>query len=206
MPSPEHLPLFPLDVVLLPSMQLPLHIFEPRYKVMIRRCLENAEEFGMVLARGNKVWPVGCTAHIVRKIRDYPDGRMDILTEGRRVFALHDLLTEKEYAEGTVSYLDDDRAEPSEEDRGRLAVLFHNCHRLLFGQAWTPPADTRGILSYHIAALLPVELEQKQELLEMRSERDRCARVIQHIEKLLPKLEAWSRARRTAGGNGHGPN
>jgi Lon protease-like protein len=88
MQRPNRIPLFPLDVVLLPTMPLPLHIFEPRYKAMIRRCLDEQIEFGMILAADKAVATVGCTAEIVRKIRDYEDGRSDILTEGRAVFHL----------------------------------------------------------------------------------------------------------------------
>src|SRR5580658_6504411 len=97
---PTRIPLFPLDVVLLPSMSLPLHIFEPRYKVIVARCLSDKLEFGMIVAANNSVATMGCTAEIVRKIRDYPDGRMDIATEGRNIFRLAELLDEKEYYEG----------------------------------------------------------------------------------------------------------
>jgi Lon protease-like protein len=97
---PARIPLFPLDVVLLPEMPLPLHIFEPRYKTMIRRCLAEKIEFGMILAANQGIAAVGCTAEIVRKLRDYSDGRMDILTEGRAIFRLEELLDEKEYYEG----------------------------------------------------------------------------------------------------------
>ena len=74
---PTRIPLFPLDVVLLPAMALPLHIFEPRYRLMIARCLDEKIEFGMILATNNNLATMGCTAKIVRKIRDYPDGRLD---------------------------------------------------------------------------------------------------------------------------------
>ncbi len=88
-------------------MPLPLHIFEPRYKEMIGHCIEKKLEFGMVLASENNVAATGCTAEILRKIRDYPDGRMDILTEGRSVFRLAELLSEKAYYEAIVEYLED---------------------------------------------------------------------------------------------------
>ena len=66
MAKPDRIPLFPLDVVLLPAMPLPLHIFEPRYKNMIRRCLSEKSEFGMVLASNQAMAEVGCTAAIQR--------------------------------------------------------------------------------------------------------------------------------------------
>jgi Lon protease-like protein len=102
---PSRIPLFPLDVVLLPGMPLPLHIFEPRYKLMVGRCLNEKIEFGMILATSQGIASVGCTAEIVRKLRDYSDGRMDIIAEGRSIFRLDELLDEKEYYEGRVAYI-----------------------------------------------------------------------------------------------------
>jgi ATP-dependent Lon protease len=97
MTKPNRIPLFPLDVVLFPRMLLPLHIFEQRYKIMIGRCLEEEIEFGMVLATQGAIASVGCTARIVKKTKDYSDGKMDILAEGRSVFRLADLIDEREY-------------------------------------------------------------------------------------------------------------
>jgi ATP-dependent Lon protease len=76
---PERIPLFPLNVVLLPGGDLPLHIFEPRYRRMIHQCIENETEFGMLLSLPKGVVRVGCTAEIVDVAKRYDDGRMDIL-------------------------------------------------------------------------------------------------------------------------------
>ena len=84
------LPLFPLDVVLLPQESLPLHIFEERYKEMITECLEAQargaaeEEFGIVFAKDEKMETVGCSAHILEVTQRYEDGRLDIITLGKR--------------------------------------------------------------------------------------------------------------------------
>jgi Lon protease-like protein len=78
------LPIFPLDLVLLPSTPLPLHIFEDRYKEMIAECLENKQAFGVVRAKeDSSVAEMGCSAEILDVAKRYPDGRMDILTRGR---------------------------------------------------------------------------------------------------------------------------
>jgi len=79
----DRIPLFPLNVVLLPGADLPLHIFEPRYRKMVRDCLDNKTEFGMLLALVDGVAGTGCTAEILEVVKTYNDGRMDILTVGR---------------------------------------------------------------------------------------------------------------------------
>src|SRR5215469_1629916 len=68
----QHIPLFPLNVVLLPGMSLPLHIFEPRYKRMIKTVIDDESPFGVVLARETGMATVGCTAMVRRVVRTYP--------------------------------------------------------------------------------------------------------------------------------------
>ena len=207
MARPNRIPLFPLDVVLLPGAELPLHIFEPRYKLMIGRCLEEKLEFGMILASNQSIAAVGCTAEIVRKIRDYPDGRMDILTIGRAVFHLAELFDQKEYYEGVVEYVSDDPYVRNAEQQKQLTQLFDQFRALLSEKPWTDdPEAPEETLSYRMAALLPVELETRQALLESRSEANRRQTLLRWLERVIPKLIAQQRARERAGGNGHGPH
>ncbi len=199
MARPNRIPLFPLDVVLMPGAELPLHIFEPRYKLMIARCLAEKAEFGMVLAANQSVAAVGCTAEIVRKLRDYPDGRADILTVGRSVFRLTELIEEQEYYEGRVEYVDDVPYAQDAPQQAELLQLFEKCYGLLFARPWAHDAkDDEATLAYRLAALLPVELEKRQALLEMRSERDRREFMLRWTEQFAAKLTVQRRARARA--------
>ena len=109
------IPLFPLRSVLCPGVALPLHIFEERYRLMIGRCIDRDEPFGVVLLReGQDVGPfdghiaaIGTTAAI-RRAGSYPDGRMDILTVGQQRFRLEHIDTTSEpYLVATVSFMDE---------------------------------------------------------------------------------------------------
>lgn len=109
------IPLFPLRSVLCPGVALPLHIFEERYRVMVNRCIERGEPFGVVLLReGREVGPwqgqvaaVGTTA-VIRRAGAYPDGRLDILTVGQQRFRLEQIDDSREpYLVGRVSLLDE---------------------------------------------------------------------------------------------------
>jgi Lon protease-like protein len=82
------IPLFPLDVVLFPGTPLPLHIFEPRYKEMIAECRAQDRAFGVVRALEQGLADVGCTAEIVTVVKEYPDGRLDLVAEGRQRFEI----------------------------------------------------------------------------------------------------------------------
>jgi len=207
MARPSRIPLFPLDTVLLPGMKMPLHIFEPRYKTMIGLCLREHLEFGIILAASKAVATLGCTAEILEKVKDYSDGRMDILTEGRAVFRLNELIDEKEYYEGNVEYVGDEVADVDPQPEARLIEPFVKCVGLLYGRPWVDEhASQPETLSYRMAGLLPMELDKRQALLEMRSETERRKLVSQWIAEFLPKLLAQHRIRERAAGNGHGPN
>ena len=107
MPS-RLLPLFPLQVVVFPRTQLPLHIFEERYKVMIGEAIAKNTEFGIVLAKDDGIVNAGCTVVVDKVLKTYPDGRMDIVARGRRRFEIVMLNQEKDYLQGEVEFFDDD--------------------------------------------------------------------------------------------------
>src|SRR6266851_9190223 len=95
--GPERIALFPLNVVLLPGATLPLHIFEPRYRQMVRRSVDKKSEFGVLLALPKGIVRVGCTAEITEVVKRYNDGRMDIITVGRSPFRITELVNSDEY-------------------------------------------------------------------------------------------------------------
>ncbi|MBI4481131.1 MAG: LON peptidase substrate-binding domain-containing protein [Acidobacteria bacterium] len=188
------LPLFPLRLVLFPHANLALHIFEERYKEMIRDCLQNQWEFGILLAQGGSVEKIGCTASISEVLRRYADGRMDILVHGQRRFEVSLLNRDKSYLRGEAKFLEDDGSEaPSEKLRQQALQLYNRLIELLASDdpASKPPSHSLSEeqLSYRIMAELPAELSSKQRLLELRSEQDRLERVIRHLERLLDSLE-----------------
>ncbi len=204
---PERIPLFPLNVVLLPGAELPLHIFEPRYRAMVKSCLQEKSEFGMLLSLPKGVAHVGCTAEILEVAKRYSDGRMDILTVGRAPFRVVELFTEDPLLEGHVDYLDDRETPANPRIQRELVELFEACHTLIFEDY---PKNLEGApaeeLSYLIAASLPMDLLWKQQILELRSEADRQERLVAYLREWAPHLQKSEAVRQRAGSNGHGLN
>ena len=112
------IPLFPLGLVLLPQTPLPLHIFEERYKMMIGECLKQNKQFGIVYYNGTDIQTAGCTAGILKVLKRYDDGRLDILTRGDERFIIQEMVDAKPYLEARVTFFDDE--EEKNEDACQL--------------------------------------------------------------------------------------
>ncbi len=196
------LPLFPLDVVLLPGAPFPLHIFEPRYKEMISECIALHQTFGVVRVKEEGVASIGCTAEIITVAKKYDDGRMDILTQGRRRFEILELDQERSFLRAEVLFVDDDPGHATTEEIARASGLHGEIIKLAGAEPLSDELDPEQA-SYHLAASLPLDLDFKQTLLAMKAEPERIQAVIAAFESLLPRLQRTVQARKTAGGNGH---
>ena len=206
--GPERIALFPLNVVLLPGATLPLHIFEPRYRQMVRRCVDKKCEFGVLLALPKGIVRVGCTAEITEVVKRYNDGRMDIVAVGRSPFRIVELLNSEAYAtdqllEGEVDFLDDCERPVDACVQRELVQLYEVCHTLLFEDY---PRNLQGekpeYLSFVVAGTLPMDLMRKQQILELRSEADRQERLLGYLREWAPHLQKTEAKRARAGGNG----
>jgi len=202
------IPLFPLNVVLLPGMSLPLHIFEERYKLMIGECLEHKSEFGVVFHQGERLEGVGCTARIRQVLRRYADGRMDILTIGAARFRVVELREGKAYLEAAIEPFED----AAEDGEARTAGPAARATALLIQLAAMRgrPADLADLrrlslqeLSFRIAAADGFGLRERQQLLETTSTGERLERGIAALERILERLRRTIETRRLVGGNGH---
>ena len=174
------LPLFPLNTVLFPSTPISLHIFEPRYKLMVERCLQGGQPFGVVLIRkgvealGPLAEPhsVGCTAQITQ-VENLEDGDMDIVGIGIERFQIARLAHDKPYLVGKVEPFPLRREDsPSLMQAGRrlrpwveqyLSILTQASGNTDFDLSRLP--DDPVALAYLAAAMVQIPLDQKQELL-----------------------------------------
>lgn len=197
------LPLFPLDLVLFPGAALPLHIFEPRYQEMISECLDRKKSFGVVRAKEEGVAEIGCTAEIITVAKKYPDGRLDIVTEGRERFEVMQVNQERSFLRAEVLYLHDEPGQASAEEVAQ-AVKLQGEILQLSGSAPAPGSTSvNSRLSFNLVGPLPVDLDFKQTLLGTKSEAERMRAVVSYFETILPNLRRTVRVRQKAGGNGH---
>jgi Lon protease-like protein len=205
--QPDRLALFPLNLVLFPGEPLPLHIFEPRYRRMVRECLDRKVPFGMLLALSDGLAHVGCTAEILEVTKRYEDGRMDILAVGRQRFRIVDLFSDDPLLEGTVDYLMDEESPLDQRKRKDLIELYEVCHTLLFsGMPRNLEESQPELISFAISGVLPIDLLWKQQILELRSEAERQDRLLGYLREWAPHLQQVETLRHRTAGDGHGLN
>ena len=196
----ERFPLFPLGLVLLPGEIVPLHIFEERYKTMIGQCLEQESEFGILWMGDDGLQEVGCAAHIDEVLERMDDGRLNIAVRGTEPFRLSRRIDDMEFPAGDVELLDD---EDEREDEAVEAA--HASYATLVERVTDKrpePGDLDELGAYDMAATIAFDLDDKQSLLEMRSESERLTRLASLCAAALERLEHAEEAAERAQTNG----
>ncbi len=191
------LPIFPLELVLLPGVPLPLHIFEPRYKEMIGECLEQKKPFGVVRASSDGVAGIGCTAEIMSVTKKYDDGRMDIMTRGVERFEVIEVNEDRSFLQAEIAVVQDEDADEPGKPPAQIAthaVRLHAEIAKLAGAEPSEPDEHAGNLSFLLAGSLPLDLDFKQSLLSTLSEAKRLEAVVGYLEAILPGLRRAAKA------------
>jgi Lon protease-like protein len=194
-------PLFPLQLVALPSELVPLHIFEDRYKAMMDRCLQEGSEFGIVWMGDDGLRPIGCACEIVEVLERFPDGRINLVARGTRPFRIEARRDDLPYPAGSVEFLAD-RADAAEAD---LLEEAHGVYAELVEQATDRQPDRDGIAgmsAYEMAATVDFGLDAKQGLLDLRSEPARLRLLVRLLRAAAKRLAFATHAQERARSNG----
>lgn len=194
-------PLFPLGIVALPTENVPLHIFEDRYRTMIEECLEDEREFGIVWMADDELKPVGCACTVEQVLERKEDGRMNILARGTRPFRLLERQDDLPYPAGVVEFLDE-HDEPADPEVTRAT---RELYATLVEQATDNALSSEEIEAldaYRMAATVEFGTDAKQELLELRSENARLRLLTMLFRAAIKRMELVERAQAHAQSNG----
>jgi len=198
------LPIFPLQLVVFPRIQVPLHIFEERYKEMVGEAIASRSEFGIVLAKDAGIVSSGCTVAVEKVLTRYPDGRMDIVTRGSRRFEIVGIDQEKSYLRGEVEFFNDDDDEPVSRELKDDALSSY--------RALIESGETRGHgdpelddpqLSFQLAQAIQ-DTDFQSLLLRDRSEASRLRQISDFLKSYVPRMKQTSRMKELAPKNGFG--
>jgi Lon protease-like protein len=184
----DELGLFPLGMVLLPTEQVPLHIFEPRYRELIDECVEQEIPFGLVYADDDGMRAIGTLATVTEVTERFPDGRLTIVVEGGERVRVVELTEGRSFHTAEVEPLEDLDDPPDDEDADRALELFSRLVELTGAEVEAPGADTPQ-LSFAVAGRFDFSPELKQELLEATSERLRLRRLAELLSAAAETVE-----------------
>jgi Lon protease-like protein len=201
LPGVSEIGLFPLELVLLPTERVPLHIFEPRYKELIGECLRSGHEFGLVLQDERGRREIGTRAVVVEVLQVFDDGRMNVVVEGHDRFRLRELTSGRAFLTGDVEPVDDEEDEAPPADSDRALTLFRQLVEVAGGDV-DEPDGTSGSLSFEIASRIDFGIEPKQELLELRSEPARLKHLCELLERAVEAVQREREVRERAATNG----
>ena len=177
------LPLFPLKLVLLPYEILPLHIFEPRYKQMVKNAIENKQPFGIVLKQEEEVYKKGCRVEVIKILQKYPNGEYDIIVKGIERFKV--LSTEKDgdMIFGRIEYIpisiETDLKLIDDVQDSYLKIL------LRYGINSDMEMHMNKKISYEYVKSIQLPIILKKELINMENETDRLSFIKNIFDNIL---------------------
>jgi Lon protease-like protein len=196
------LPVFPLPLVLLPGELLPLHIFEPRYRELVARCLAGPEPFCVVLEDDGGVREVGCLARDLTVLERLADGRLNIVVSGGEPVRLGPIEDELHaYLSADATVLEDDDEQGS-EDATDAALGAYRALLSEIGRDDSEPLSAQPRLSYALGARIDVGVHVGQALLESRSEHERLVLITEALDQGRQSLRVAAERERRAVRNG----
>ncbi len=198
-PDVRELPLFPLpEVVLFPGRPLHLHIFEPRYRMMINTVMESDRRFGVLLMNPETGSPerIGSCAEVLQ-VERLPDDRINILTMGQQRFQVLEYVRQKPYRVGLVQWIEDDSSDDQSKTLMQdVSTLLQDVVRLsskLADRKIELPEnlpESPSELSYWVASKIQGAVEEQQALLELRTTTERLQREADILESTRKHLAA----------------
>ncbi|MDX2303421.1 MAG: LON peptidase substrate-binding domain-containing protein [Microscillaceae bacterium] len=198
------IPLFPLNLVVFPNEELNLHIFEPRYRQLVKDCQDQALTFGIPTFIDDKVADYGTEVHITQIERIYDDGRLDIKTRGLQVFKMitfENPLDDRLYAGGLVKMIKTDLIfdQNTQNELIRKVSELYDILQINVNIS----EQIFNIVSFEIAHKVGLSIEQEYEILQLETENERQEYLIDHLNKAIPVINEMERTKQIIRMNGH---
>ncbi|MEO7047209.1 MAG: LON peptidase substrate-binding domain-containing protein [Ferruginibacter sp.] len=198
------IPIFPLGIVAFPGEQLNLHIFEPRYRQLIEECVAAKKNFGIPTVLDNKLTEIGTLMQVTEITNRYPDGKMDIKTEGIQTFKILEIIKElpdKLYSGAIVTY-PKSSAKGSVHLMKKILASIRQLHQSLNVTKDFKKPDSE-LLSYDVAHHAGMSLEEEYYLLELEEELHRQEFLKRHLAKVMPVMAEMDLLKGKIKLNGH---
>lgn len=196
--------IFALPTVLVPGERMPLHIFEDRYKQLIGDCLDNDQEFLLLYADEVGTRELGCAARVEEVLERFDDGRLNIVVEGTALLRVVEITRSQSYTTAMADEAADDLAVTQETEP--VLDLYRQIAAAGGGDPEEDMQATGRPLSYAIMARVDFPAEEKQRVLELRSESERLMAIVDLLARGLQALAQIEQIRERAQTNGKVPH
>ncbi|MEO8583365.1 MAG: LON peptidase substrate-binding domain-containing protein [Flavitalea sp.] len=197
--------IFPLGVVIYPGEKLHLHIFEPRYKQLVKECHELKKPFGVPVVLKQKLQEMGTLVSITEIVKEYDNGELDIKTQGLQIFRILEVIKsvpDKLYSGAIVNYPENIESDGNAKLMQTLLTGIKDVHRLLNINKEFPKLEA-DLRSYDIAHHAGLSVEEEYELLGLFIELQRQEYLKRHLQKVLPMLMEMETLKEKVKLNGH---
>jgi uncharacterized protein len=201
------IPIFPLGIVVYPGENVNLHIFEPRYKQLVKECNENKKPFGIPAVIDNRLQERGTLVSVTEVAKVHDNGEMDIKTKGEKVFRMLEVIKEvpdKLYSGAIVNY-PDNKEQGDIELMRRVMKGIRELHKLLnVSKDFKKPDEE--LKTYEVAHHVGLTLQEEYELLGLFDELQRQEYLKRHLTKVLPLVAEMEGLKEKIKQNGHFKN
>lgn len=198
------IPIFPLNIVVYPGEQLNLHIFEPRYKQLIKECVAEKKAFGIPTVFDHKLGEFGTNVYVLEIVKEYENGEMDIVTRGDKVFRILEVIREvpdKLYSGAIVDYPENNEV-ATRNNMPRILELIRELHKLLNVSKEFKKADA-DLTGYDVAHHAGLSIQEEYEVLILMREDQRQEYLKRHLNKIIPFLTEMEGLKAKIKLNGH---
>lgn len=199
------IPVFPLNIVVYPGEQLNIHIFEPRYKQLIKECIAEEKLFGIPVVLDKRIQEYGTTLKVTELVKEYDNGEMDIRAKGQSLFRVLEIVKElpdKLYSGAIVDYPQNITTIDNNKTADLVMSEVKRMYALLNVEEKLPDIS-EGIVSYKIAHFIGLGQEKEYELLQLLTETQRLEYIRQHLNGIMPTLQSLEQAKARIQLNGH---
>lgn len=202
------IPIFPLDIVVYPGEPLNLHIFEPKYKQLIKECIEEQKPFGIPVVLDKKVQEFGTLVQVKELVNETETGEMDIKTQGVSVFRILERVRsvpDKLYSGAIVNHPENIMDEGDSQLSKLILDEVRRLYELLNVEEKFPDSSNK-VLSYSIAHYIGLTREQEYELLHLFKEIQRLEYIRRHLNDIIPVIKELEQVKARIKMNGHFQN
>lgn len=199
------IPIFPLDIVVYPDEPLNLHIFEPKYKQLIKECIEQQKPFGIPVVLNKKVQEYGTLVEVKELVNETETGEMDIRTRGVSVFRILErvrFVPDKLYSGAIVNHPDNILDQGDSSLSKLILDEVRRLYELLNVEEKFPNGENK-VLSYTIAHYIGLTREQEYELLHIFKEIQRLEYIRRHLNDIIPVIKELEQVKARIKMNGH---